>query len=300
MSGADVTIMMNGLPGAMGKEIAMACLKREGVALAPFALTGPGFAGEVTVDNGQGGDPMTVKLYSPDMADELAAKAAEFSASSDSTLLCIDFTHPDAVNGNGEWYAKHSLPFVMGTTGGDRDALLKCVEGSSCYAVIAPNMAKQIVALQAALQQMATDFPSSFKGYKLTVVESHQATKADTSGTAKAVSASLATLSGEAATFTNDDIQRVRVESEQLAGGGMSHRGVSPVPEAALKGHAYHTYSLLSADGNVEFQFRHNVNGRSTYAEGSVDAALFLAKQVAAKAPKRVYDMVDVLKSGAM
>jgi hypothetical protein len=40
---------------------------------------------------------------------------------------------------------------------------------------------------------MATEFPSSFGGYTLSVVESHQSTKADTSGTAKAISARLIT-----------------------------------------------------------------------------------------------------------
>ena len=53
------------------------------------------------------------------------------------------------------------------------------------FAVIAPNMAKQIVALQATLEGMAAKFPGAFEGYTLTVQESHQATKADTSGTAK-------------------------------------------------------------------------------------------------------------------
>ena len=53
---SDVTVMMNGLPGAMGLEIAAACLRREGVALAPFALTGPGCAGEVGVDKMAGDD----------------------------------------------------------------------------------------------------------------------------------------------------------------------------------------------------------------------------------------------------
>ena len=115
-------------------------------------------------------------------------------------------------------------------------------------------------------EQMAADFPGSFDGYTLTVVESHQATKVDTSGTAKALSADLATLTG--APFTNEQIEKVRDRDAQLAGGGPSHSGVSPVPEAALDGHAFHTYSLTSADGKVEFQFRHNVQGRTTYAEG--------------------------------
>jgi len=282
----------------MGKEIAAACLRRAGVTLAPFALTGPGAGGEVVVDDGRGGPEVIVQLYEPDARSDLAARAlAEYPESG--SLVCVDFTHPSAVNGNAEWYAAHQLPFVMGTTGGDREALMSCTADAGTYAVIAPNMAKQIVALQAALQQMATDFPGSFDGYSLSVIESHQATKADTSGTAKAISASLAQLTGES-DFTPERIQRVREQSQQLAGGGPSHSGVSPVSEDALDGHAFHTYSLLSADKNVEFQIRHNVEGRSTYAEGTVDAALFLARRIGAGAEKRVYDMIDVLRAGAM
>lgn len=293
----SVAVMMNGLRGAMGREIAAVCLKRPGVTLAPFALSGSE-GGELVVDDGNGGPPFTVQLYGPDAHDELAARAkAEYPQSG--SLVCVDFTHPSAVNGNAEWYAAHQLPFVMGTTGGDREALMACTAASGTYAVIAPNMAKQIVALQAALQQMALDFPGSFDGYALSVVESHQSTKADTSGTAKAISASLARLSGER-DFTPERIVRVRAPEEQLAGGGTSHKGVSPVPEAALPGHAFHTYALVSADGAVEFQIRHNVAGRSTYAEGTVDAVAFLARRVGAQAEQRVYDMVDVLRAGAM
>lgn len=79
----------------------------------------------------------------------------------------------------------------MGTTGGDREKLLRDVEESGVYAVIAPNMGKQIVAFQTMMESMAEQFPGCFQGYTLRVVESHQRTKADTSGTAKAVVASL-------------------------------------------------------------------------------------------------------------
>ena len=67
-----------------------------------------------------------------------------------------------------------------------------------------------------------------------------------------------------------------------------------------LKGHAFHTYTLTSEDKTVSFQFQHNVCGRRFYAEGSVDAALFLAKQIENKSDKRLFDMVDVLNAGAM
>jgi 4-hydroxy-tetrahydrodipicolinate reductase len=288
-----MAVMINGLPGAMGREIASACLRR-GVELVPFGLTGPDCGGELSVDDGSGGSPVTVKMYESDGADEVAARlAADYP-----NAVCIDFTLPMAVNPNSEWYAKHGLPFVMGTTGGDREALMACVEKANVYCVIAPNMAKQIVALQAAIEGMGADFPGSFDGYTLEVQESHQSSKEDTSGTAKAISANLAQLTGAA--FTNAQIEKVRLEDEQLAGGGVSHRGVSPVPKDALPGHAFHTYSLLSGDGQVEFQFRHNVQGRSVYAEGAVDAAVFLAARVAAEEKKRQFTMVDVLRSGAM
>ena len=55
------------------------------------------------------------------------------------------------------------------------------------YAVIAPNMCKQIVAFQATMQHMADNFPGAFEGYSMEIKESHQSTKADTSGTAKAM-----------------------------------------------------------------------------------------------------------------
>jgi hypothetical protein len=69
--------------------------------------------------------------------------------------------------------------------------------------------------------------------------------QADTSGTAKAISADLARLTAEN-DWTDDSIERVRDVAEQMAGGGPSHTGVSPVPEDALGGHAYHTYSMVS------------------------------------------------------
>lgn len=79
----------------------------------------------------------------------------------------------------------------MGTTGGDREQLINDVDAAGVYAVIAPNMGKQIVAFQTMMEMMANRFPGCFSGYNLKVVESHQRTKVDTSGTAKAVVSSL-------------------------------------------------------------------------------------------------------------
>lgn len=83
-----------------------------------------------------------------------------------------------------------------------------------------------------------------------------------------------------------NQIRKVRDRVTQLE--------VMGVPEDALDGHAYHTYTLTSPDDSVQFVFKHNVQGRSMYAEGTVDAVLFLAQKRREGAAQKVYSMADV------
>ncbi|CAM9310635.1 unnamed protein product [Phaeothamnion confervicola] len=286
---SEITVMMNGLPGNMGREVAAACL-RKGFKVAPYALTGPDVEEDkVEVDNMEGGPKTSVKLIKATDGGTADGIIQGVKAGCGNGLVVIDYTHPSAVNGNAEFYARNGLNFVMGTTGGDREKLMATTVESGVYAVIAPNMGKQIVALQATIELMAKQFPGAFSGYMLEVTESHQSAKADVSGTGKALAADLAVLAGS--DFPPERIKMLRQRDEQLAFG---------VPEDALRGHAFHTYSLKSGDGSVEFQFRHNVCGRRTYAEGTADAVAFLAGRAAAKAEQRVYNMVDVLRLGGV
>jgi len=204
-------------------------------------------------------------------------------------MIVVDYTSPEAVNANAALYVECGAPFVMGTTGGDREAMLELVKRSATYAVIAPQMGKQVVAFQAAMKLMAEQFPGAFAGYTLRVTESHQSSKKDTSGTAKAIVASFNDLG---CGFDVKDIELVRDVPSQV--------GKMGVPEEHLLGHAFHTYRLTSADGTVSFEFQHNVCGRNIYAEGTVDAVGFLGRKVEAKDSKTLYDMIDVLKGGAM
>ena len=113
-------------------------------------------------------------------------------------LVIVDYTLPTAVNDNALFYCENGVPFVMGTTGGDSVKLLDDVKKSGNWAVIAPQMGKQVVALQATLELMSERFPGAFGGYSLRVTESHQAAKADTSGTAKAIVESFVKLGAKA------------------------------------------------------------------------------------------------------
>ena len=274
----SVQVMVNGIPGNMGRIVAETCVAR-GLELVPYSLTG-----EIIVENESEVAGKTIQLLKPSNREERIGEVlAKYP-----NVICIDYTHPSAVNDNAAFYVKHKIPFVMGTTGGDREALAKLVADANHPSVIAPNMAKQIVAFQVMIEFLAKEFPTAFSGYKLSVVESHQKTKADTSGTAKAVVGDFQKMGFD---FSVDDIEKVRDEKEQME---RMH-----VPAEYLGGHAFHTYSLDSEDGTVHFEFQHNVCGRKIYAEGTVDAVNFLAEQLAAGTAKP-FNMMDVLRSGKM
>lgn len=286
-------IMVNGMPGPMATAAAEACL-RKGLSLSPIAMTGPEIEPcTITVVDTVTDKSASVRLIpaTDEGREEIVSSLAGLrEASGEKNILAIDYTHPSAVNANGVFYADNKLPFVMGTTGGDRDKLMSDMDSRGAFAVIAPNMGKQIVAMQAGLEDLANKFPSAFAGYKLEVTESHQKTKADTSGTAKAVIGSLKKLSDDSFDLEKD-IEMLRDDESSLAFG---------VSEDALKGHAFHTYTLTSPDGSVQFQLKHNVSGRTVYAEGTADAVKFLASKVHSGMDGKVFSMIDVLQAGAL
>lgn len=284
---AKITVMMNGLPGAMGHEVAACCLRR-GFDLADAALTGPGMPGDCEVEAEKGGAKHKVKLVGSGEAGAQRAVLDEAVKKYGDGLVIIDFTHPSAVNPNADLYNAAGCAFVMGTTGGDREALMEGTKTSGNYAVIAANMGKQIVALQATMSRMAKDFPGAFSGYTLDIAESHQKTKADTSGTAKDM---VASFQGLGVDYNVEDIVKVRGDDASVKFG---------VPEEHLNGHAFHTYTLQSADSTVEFQIKHNVCGRLVYAEGVTDAVQFLAAKKIAKSEKKLFNMIDILEAGEM
>jgi 4-hydroxy-tetrahydrodipicolinate reductase len=271
--------MINGLPGHMAQVIARQALADDRFQVLPYAMTGPDI--DVATCEIEG---TVFNLILPDARDQrigqLIAEHVPF--------ISVDFSHPSGVNRNADFYCRHQLPFVMGTTGGDREQLLETVKNSKTAAVIAPNMAKQIVGFQAMMAYAAEHFPNLFKGYRLTIRESHQAGKADTSGTAKAL---VGYFNRMGVPFTSEQIEMERDPERQSNMWG--------VPPEYLVGHGWHTYTLTSADQTVKFEFIHNVNGREVYGEGTLDAVVFLSKKVAQGVRGKVFSMIDVMAAGA-
>ena len=273
-----IKVMVNGIPGNMAVNVARHILADERFDLVPFSLTGPEIeAAEHEIETN------TIRLLKPEEREQ----AIEGLKQMEGVFLSVDYTHPSAVNANADFYCKYQLPFVMGTTGGDRSQLEACVLASAIPAVIAPNMAKQIVGFQAMMEYAAQTFPGLFKGYSLEIKESHQKGKADTSGTAKAM---VRYFNQMGLGFGEDEIIKERDPEVQSAQWG--------IPQEYLAGHGWHTYALTSGDKTVRFEFSHNVNGRDVYAWGTLDAILFLEARVSEGAQGKVYTMIDVLKNG--
>jgi 4-hydroxy-tetrahydrodipicolinate reductase len=270
-----IKVMVNGLPGNVAQLIARSILKDPRFDLLPYSMTGPEIQEHrFTLDT------VSLELIRPDAKEaKIKTIKAEWEP-----FLSVDYSHPAAVNPNAEFYCRAGLPFVMGTTGGDRRKLEQTIKSSSIAAVIAPNMAKQIVGFQAMMDYAARNFPGLFEGYELEINESHQKGKADTSGTAKAMVTYFNQLG---VPFTEDQITKIRDPQIQQQWG---------IGEEYLGGHAWHTYALVSEDRTVRFEFTHNVNGREIYGRGTLDALLYLAEKVKAGAAGKMFTMIDVLK----
>ncbi|KAJ7962516.1 4-hydroxy-tetrahydrodipicolinate reductase 2, chloroplastic [Quillaja saponaria] len=275
----SIPIMVNGCSGKMGKAVIKAA-DAAGLHVVPISFGCDEESGQALQVCGR-----EFLVHGPSDRESVLA----FVFDKYPNLIVVDYTVPTAVNDNADLYCKVGVPFVMGTTGGDRDQLRKIVEDSKVYAVISPQMGKQVVAFLAAMEIMAEQFPGAFSGYSLEVMESHQASKVDASGTAKAV---ISCFSKLGVSFDMDQIQLIRDPKQQLEMVG--------VPEEHLSGHAFHMYHLSSPDETVSFEFQHNVCGRSIYAEGTIDAVIFLAKKVQSKDSKYIYNMIDVLREGNM
>ena len=271
-----IKIMVNGIPGNMAANVAKHALNDERFEVIAYSLTGPEIAEtQNTIDS------LNINLIPPEKSKQAIAKITD----SEGAFISVDYTHPLAVNSNARFYCEHNLPFVMGTTGGDRKLLEDTVTKSSIPAVIAPNMAKQIVGFQAMMDYGAKSFPDLFKGYSLSVRESHQKGKADTSGTAKAM---IRYFNDFGIPFTEDEIIKERDPETQKTNPG--------IPEEYLTGHGWHTYTLISGDQTVRFEFTHNVNGRDIYAKGTLDAISYLYKKIQQGEKGKMFTMMDVLK----
>lgn len=271
-----INVMIVGLPGDMASIVARFLLADDRFNVIRSSMTGPYVIDVVTEIDG-----VVFELFFPQHHKDMLVKiSSEYK-----NLIVVDYTAPSAAYENVKLYCEIGIPFIMGTTGADYKALYELVRQSNISAVISPNMSKQIVGIQAMMEYAAKTFPGVFKDHSLEIVESHQNGKKDTSGTAKA----MVTYFNQLGILFNDDqIQKIR---DPLVQAGF-------VPQQYISGHAWHKYSVSSDRDNVTIKIQHVVNGRDTYALGTIDALLFLNEKLKRRVKKgKVFSMIDVIKS---
>lgn len=262
-----INVMIVGLPGNMSSLIAKGIVESGDMVLNPIGLSHT-----VNKDAESG---FAVELVS---CEEHKRAIME----NDPNII-VDFSKGSPER-NCELFCNCGVPFVMGSTGGDREAMKKMVESSNISAVIAPNMASPVIAIQAMLEYAARNFPGVFSEYSLEITESHQEMKADTSGTAIAFEKLFSKMG---AVSDKDGILSIR--------NSLIQERLYEVPEEHLGGHGYHKYTLISGDGTVRVGLVHNIDGRSAYVDGTLQAIRFLAKE--SNKSGKVFSMTDVLRA---
>jgi 4-hydroxy-tetrahydrodipicolinate reductase len=239
-------VMVNGLSadpkkGKMARAVAELIVGMpDRYRLYNFALTGDSSNEAAQSVNIRG---VKVDLYTPNQKVYFVAD----SGFDGQDGIVVDFTRPGALLENARFYADAGWSFVMGTTGRaeDLDAARKVVLESPRWelepinAIIAPNMSWQIATFQGVIEGLAERFPGGLEGCTLRIRESHQSTKEDTSGTAKAIVSAFRKLGVK---FEVSDITKIRAPAEQLAIG---------VDERNLKWHAFHEYELSGSVMNT-------------------------------------------------
>ncbi len=270
-------VMVSGLPGKMATLAAQHLVANSDLELLPFGLTGPEVERRQVVIGG-----ISVELFTPSKRGLVVPKIRQ-----EGGCFALDFTTPESGLGNAQFFTYNGIPFVMGTTGIDYNAVKKVLSNSQISAVVCPNFAVPIMILQAMFEWAAKTFPGALGDFRLSVTESHQSTKKDTSGTAKVI---VGALQGLGIDFPVEDIVKVRDPALQLERG---------VPHEALGGHGFHNYCFDSSEGDVHIELTHNVVGRDVYARGALTALRFLAQKMQAGVKGKMYSAEDMFAVGA-
>lgn len=159
-----IDVLISGAAGRMGREVVRALTAAEGIRV--VAAVDPGNEGS-SVEDGAGGEIVC--------AGELAV-----ALSASRPAVMVDFTHPDAVEGNLRVALAAGVHCVVGTTGIDQATLRALSDGAPDVCLfVAPNFAIGAVLMMRFAADAARFMPH------VEIVELHHDRKADApSGTA--------------------------------------------------------------------------------------------------------------------
>jgi 4-hydroxy-tetrahydrodipicolinate reductase len=189
----------------------------------------------------------------------------KISSSPDGLFLVdvfVDFTTPEATQGNLDYVARYKKALVLGTTGLNDTQLKKLEEVSHAVPVVySVNMSVGVNVLFAILPEIAKRLGPD---YSIEIVEAHHKTKKDApSGTAKKFSQVLADAAGK------------------------------EIPIHAIRlGDIVGDHTIIFCGNSERIEIKHQAHSRDLFALGALKAA----KWVMGK-PVGLYSMSDVLNT---
>jgi 4-hydroxy-tetrahydrodipicolinate reductase len=225
---------------------------------------------------------MVIPMYTGENQSE-GLKAAQRAGA-----IGIDYSTTEASPELVQKMTSNGLDVVIGTSqSAQGESYIRgIIPQTKQNVVLGANMGTAPVIAQEIFKFLAREFPGVLQNYLHNLEESHQETKKKPSATMSATLADISELVGKELTPT--DIRMIRKPAEQLARG---------IPAEFLKGHGYHWNTFSGPHRGEQLEINYKVNGRDTYAQGSIRAAQFLIKKRAEGIRGEVYSMADVLRN---
>ena len=194
--------------------------------------------------------------------------------------VLIDFTRPEGTMAHLAVCRELGVKMVIGTTGFNDEQKASIAEAAQHIAIVmAPNMS---VGVNVTLKLLEMAAKALNTGYDIEIVEAHHRHKVDApSGTALKMGEVIATALGR-------DLKQCGVFARE---GVTGERDPSSIGFATVRGGDVvgdHNVMFLGAGERIEIT--HKSSSRTTYAQGSLRAARFLAGK-----PSGFFDMFDVL-----
>lgn len=261
-----VKIAIPGAAGRMGQELARACQAAAGVEI--------GAASELPGSKAIGRDSGEVAgIEATGVVIEEALAAGEFA-------VLIDFTRPAATLAHLDACVAADRAIVIGTTGFSADEKEQITAAAKQIPVVfAPNMS---VGVNLCFKLLAIAAEVLGDSVDIEIIEAHHRHKVDApSGTALGMGEVIAGALGR-------DLQQCAIYGREGQTGerDRSTIGFSTIRAGDIVGE--HT-AMFAADGE-RIEITHKASSRSTFANGAVRAAKWLAEQ-----PPGLYTMQDVL-----
>ncbi|MDB5893609.1 MAG: 4-hydroxy-tetrahydrodipicolinate reductase [Rhodoferax sp.] len=194
--------------------------------------------------------------------------------------VLIDFTRPEGTMAHLRTCRRLKVNLVIGTTGFNEAQKAEIAEAAQDIAIMmAPNMSVGVNVTLKLLELAARAMPT---GYDIEIIEAHHRHKVDApSGTALKMGEVIAEALGR-------DLKDCAVYARE---GITGERDPSSIGFAAIRGgDIVGDHTVLFAGTGERIEISHKSSSRTTYAQGALRAARFLAGR-----ERGLFDMFDVL-----